>query len=88
MNNINECRCITVHNLRQHHGVVCTTCNPNRIEKLVVPGTVTGYRVWKFDHQHGFRNTTGRKRGWSEFISISSQRVLCETNHKIYNDTL
>ena len=70
MNNINECRCITVHNLRQHHGVVCTTCNPNRIEKLVVPGTVTGYRVWKFDHQHGFRNTTGRKRGWSEFNSV------------------
>jgi len=81
MNNINECSCVTVHNLRQHHGVVCTTCNPNRIEKLLVPGTVTGYRVWKFDQQHGFRTSNGRRRGWSDFNSVLPPGFEDELDH-------
>ena len=66
MNNLNDCTCITVNRLRQHHGVVCTTCNPNRIEHLIVPQAVTAYRVWRYDHQNAFHKSTSRK-GWSDF---------------------
>ena len=54
MKNLNECSCIEENQLRQHHGVVCTTCNPNRIEQLFVPSSITAYRVWKYDHQNAF----------------------------------
>ena len=70
MRNINKCSCVTVNRLRQHHGVVCTTCNPNKIEKLVVPSSITAYRVWKFSHQNAFQKPTQLKRGWSEFNDV------------------
>ena len=69
MNNLNECTCITVNRLRQHHGVVCTTCNPNRIEHLIVPQAITAYRVWRYDHQNAFHKSTSRK-GWSDFNDV------------------
>ena len=70
MNNLNECSCIEENQLRQHHGVVCTTCNPNRIEQLFVPESITAYRVWKYDHQNAFLKSSQRKRGWSDFNDV------------------
>ena len=70
MNNLNECTCITVNRLRQHHGVVCTTCNPNKIETLLIPNAITAYRIWRFDIQNGFKSSPHRNRGWSEFNDV------------------
>ena len=36
MDNVKKCQCLE-HNLRNHHGIVCSRCNRERIEPLFVP---------------------------------------------------
>ena len=70
MRNVNDCKC-SMNNLRNHHGVVCSSCNANTIEPLLVPNEITAYRVWKFNHRDGFsiRRTSGRS-GWYDFNQV------------------
>lgn len=60
MNNISRCNCnlknLQKFNIRHHHGIICTVCNPNKIEPLLVPSSITAYRVWHFSHENGFTN--------------------------------
>ena len=37
MENVNKCQCLE-NNLRTHHGIVCTSCNPESIDPFIVPG--------------------------------------------------
>ena len=59
-----------MNNLRNHHGVVCTTCNTNTIEPLLVPNEITAYRVWKFNHRDGFSIRTNGRSGWYDFNQV------------------
>ena len=38
MENVNKCQCLE-NNLRTHHGIVCTKCNPESIDPFIVPET-------------------------------------------------
>lgn len=68
MQNIVQCRCRLIndkkYNIRNHHGIVCTSCNPNRIDPLLVPNTIPAYRIWNYSHEYGFvssrRNNVSR----------------------------
>ena len=66
MRNVNDCKCLR-NNLRNHHGVVCTTCNNKTIEPLLVPNEITAYRVWKFNHRDGFAIRSSVRSGWYDF---------------------
>ena len=44
MDNVKKCQCLE-HNLRNHHGIVCSRCNRERIEPLIVPESLKAYRL-------------------------------------------
>ncbi len=69
MSNVNFCYCNDVYTRkRNHHGVICTTCNPQKIESLLVPNEIKAYKTWNFDIQLGFAdNRTVRQQEWSDF---------------------
>ena len=69
MNNVNYCRCNDVHLLkRNHHGIVCTKCNPELIQPLLVPQEIKAYRTWNFNVESGFvARSNGRIQGWNDF---------------------
>ena len=71
MQNVRECQCIQ-NNLRNHHGVVCTSCNPELIDPFIVPESIKAYRVWRFTIQNGFHASGGwrRNRTWSDFNDV------------------
>ena len=71
MNNLNFCKCADNKSYRRnYHGVVCTRCNPSRIEPLLVPNSVTAYRIWKFNHQKAFKQSHYQKLKWSQFNDL------------------
>ena len=39
MENVNKCQCLE-NNLRTHHGIVCTKCNPESIDPFIAPGRI------------------------------------------------
>ena len=43
MENVNKCECLE-NNLRTHHGIVCTKCNPESIDPFIVPESIKAYR--------------------------------------------
>jgi len=71
MNNLIQCSCEQNEKLkkRDHHGIVCTTCNPNIVEPLLVPDYINAYRVWNYSHDFGFINTPSYtiRNDWSNF---------------------
>ena len=69
MNNVNYCRCNDLHVLkRNHHGIVCTKCNPELIQPLLVPQEIKAYRTWNFNVESGFvARSNGRIQGWNDF---------------------
>ena len=70
MSNLSSCTCIT-KTKRHHHGVVCASCNNQKINPLLVIGDITAYRVWKFNPVQGFnisRNSGMNK--WSDFNDV------------------
>ena len=79
MRNVNDCKC-SMNNLRNHHGVVCTTCNTNTIEPLLVPNEITAYRVWKFNHRDGFSIRTNGRSGWYDFNQVIPPVFAQETD--------
>ena len=72
MLNLNSCNCNDINaRKRQHHGVVCTRCNPSNIEPLFVPSEINAYRTWRFHVESGLLPlSTGRIQGWNDFNSI------------------
>ncbi len=79
MRNVNECNC-SMNNLRNHHGVVCTTCNSNKIEPLLVPNEIKAYRVWKFNHKDGFSIRASGRSGWYDFNQVIPPSFAHETD--------
>ena len=71
MDNVKKCQCLE-HNLRNHHGIVCSRCNRERIEPLIVPESLKAYRIWRFTIQNGFHTSDGwrRNRTWSDFNDV------------------
>ena len=71
MENVNKCQCLE-NNLRTHHGIVCTKCNPESIDPFIVPESIKAYRVWRFTIQNGFHAAGGwrRNRTWSDFNDV------------------
>ena len=69
MSNVNFCSCNDIYTRkRNHHGVVCTRCNPQNIESLLVPNEIKAYKTWNFDFEIGFSdNRMARQQGWSDF---------------------
>ena len=69
--NLNPCNCNDVNaNKRNHHGVVCTRCNPSNIEPLFVPSEIYAYRTWRFNVESGLSPLSlGRIQGWNDFNS-------------------
>ena len=69
MSNVNFCSCNDIYTRkRNHHGVICTTCNPHKIESLLVPNEIKAFKTWNFDMQLGFAdNRTVRQQSWSDF---------------------
>ena len=61
MDNVKKCQCLE-HNLRNHHGIVCSRCNRDRIEPLIVPESLKAYRIWRFTIQNGFHTSDGWRR--------------------------
>ena len=71
MINVNYCRCNDVNSgKRNHHGVICTLCNPSFIEPLLIPNEITAYRTWSFDVETGLiPRIAGRTQSWNDFNS-------------------
>ena len=71
MINVNYCRCNDVNSRkRNHHGVICTLCNPSFIEPLLIPNEITAYRTWSFDVEYGLTpRTAGGTQSWNDFNS-------------------
>ena len=69
MSNVNYCSCNDIYTRkRNHHGVVCTRCNPQNIESLLVPNEIKAYKTWNFDFETGFSdNRMVRQQAWSDF---------------------
>ena len=69
MNNVNNCKCNDFNSQkRNHHGVVCTLCNPSVIETLLVPNEITAYRTWLFDVETGLKTRgAGSSQSWNKF---------------------
>ena len=46
MLNLNSCNCNDANaNKRNHHGVVCTRCNPSNIETLLIPNEINAIEL-------------------------------------------
>ena len=71
MINVNYCRCNDVNSgKRNHHGVICTLCNPSFIEPLLIPNEIAAYRTWSFDVETGLiPRIAGRTQSWNDFNS-------------------
>ena len=71
MINVNYCRCNDVNSRkRNHHGVICTLCNPSFIEPLLIPNEITAYRTWSFDVEYGLTpRIAGGTQSWNDFNS-------------------
>lgn len=71
MINVNYCRCNDVNSgKRNHHGVICTLCNPSFIEPLLIPNEITAYRTWSFDVEYGLTpRIAGGTQSWNDFNS-------------------
>ena len=71
MDNVKKCQCLE-NNLRNHHGIVCSRCNRERIEPLIVPESLEAYRIWRFTIQNGFHTSDGwrRNRTWSDLNDV------------------
>ena len=69
VSNVNFCYCNDIYTRkRNHHGVVCTMCNPQNIESLLVPNEIKAYKTWNFDFETGFSdNRMVRQQAWSDF---------------------
>ena len=71
MINVNYCRCNDINSRkRNHHGVICTLCNPSFIEPLLIPNEITAYRTWSFDVEYGLTpRIAGGTQSWNDFNS-------------------
>ena len=71
MENVNKCQCLE-NNLRTHHGIVCTKCNPESIDPFIVPESIKAYRVCRFTIQNAFHAAGGwrRNRTWRDFNDV------------------
>ena len=71
MDNVKKCQCLE-HNLRNHHGIVCSRCNRERIDPLIVLESLKAFRIWRFTIQNGFHTNDGwrRNRTWSDFNDV------------------
>ena len=69
MLNVNFCNCNDENFLpRNHHGIVCTKCNPALIQPLLVAEEIKAYRTWHFNIESGFvARNNGRIQGWNNF---------------------
>ena len=73
-----SCRNVNLRN--HHHGVVCTRCNRERIEPLIVPESLKAYRTMAFYVENGFHTSDGwrRNRTWSDFNSCPPPYLMIE----------
>ena len=78
MFNVNFCHCSDQNSRkRNHHGVLCTTCNPALIEPLFVPEEIKAYRTWNFSVESGFTaRGNGRIQSWNDFNSSPPPGVI------------
>tara|TARA_B100000575_G_scaffold205923_1_gene167317 strand:+ start:322 stop:1689 length:1368 start_codon:yes stop_codon:yes gene_type:complete len=84
MFNLNFCNCDDANaNKRNHHGVVCTRCNPSNIETLLIPNEINAYRTWGFDIEIGL-TPLGRPKiqGWNEFNSTPPPHTTINNHYK------
>ena len=69
MLNVNFCNCNDENfRPRNHHGIVCTKCNPALIQPLLVAEEIKAYRTWHFNIESGFvARNNGRIQSWNNF---------------------
>ena len=69
MLNVNFCNCNDENfRSRNHHGIVCTKCNPALIQPLLVAEEIKAYKTWHFNVELGFvARNNGRIQGWNNF---------------------
>jgi len=81
MENITFCMCSDDNSRkRNHHGVVCTKCNNNHIEPLLVPGEIKAYRMWNFNIESGFSSHRGRSQTWESFNTSPPPGMVDDIN--------
>jgi len=81
MKNITFCMCSDDNSRkRNHHGVVCTKCNVNHIEPLLVLGDIKAYRMWNFNIESGFSSHRGSSQTWESFNTLPPPGIADDKN--------
>ena len=79
MENVNKCECLE-NNLRTHHGIVCTICNPEPIDPFIVPESIKAYRVWRLPSKMVFTQLVGGEETEHGVILTMSYRLVLAQN--------
>ena len=82
MENVNKCECLE-NNLRTHHGIVCTKCNPESIDPFIVLESIKAQRVWRLLYKTAFMQlVVGEETEHGVILTMFYLLVLAQ--NKIY----